>query len=83
MLRRDRTLRRGVGFLRDDRPVRVQADRLRLMLRQIGQQPLLRQQQRNLRVAEHEGDALFRIGRINRQIRAARFQNSDNADQHL
>ncbi len=53
------------------------------MLREIGSQFLLRQQHRNIRVLEHEGEALFGKGRIERDVGAAGFKDAEQADNHL
>ena len=50
---------------------------------QTGSQILLGDDNGDARVGEHEGEPLFREGRVERQIGAASLENAQNADDHL
>src|SRR5215212_3291990 len=51
--------------------------------RQLFDETLLRQQHLDSRVVDHERKTISRISRIERNKRAARFQNAENPNHHL
>ncbi len=78
-IRRARAVRRGDGG--ELGPVKTQEGRRGL--RQAALQRGGGQHHRRARVLEHEGQARPRVGRVERGIRAARFQDAEQGDQHL
>ena len=44
---------------------------------------LLREQERGVRVAEHEGQALLRIGRVERNVSSTAFEDTEQTHQHI
>ena len=74
----------GVGRFGADRgPVAVQAHHLAAVLRQVAAQALLRQQHGHLGVFHHVGDAVARVGRVQRHVGAAGLVDADQADDQL
>ncbi|MCY1283821.1 hypothetical protein D9M70_327080 [compost metagenome] len=74
-----RAVRLGVGVA----PVAVQAPDLGAALRQAIEQRLLGQQQRHLAVFQHEGEALGRVVRVQRQVGAAGLEDRQQGDGQL
>ncbi len=73
----------GGGVLRDRRPVAVDAKHASRVGRQLREQPLLRQQHRGARLLDHQGEALLRIARVERHVRASGLEDAEQADDHL
>ena len=70
-------------LLRNGRPVLLQTHRVRAMLRQALFESSLRQQHRRSRVGEHVCQSFGRVLRIQRHIRASRFQDPQQPHHHL
>ena len=79
------TARTDRGHSRGRSPIhlRVQEDQLAPVIRQARRQIPLRQEHGGLRVLEHEGQALCRVGRVQRHVRSARLEDPQQADHHL
>ncbi len=71
---------RVLGLVVGLRPVAVQAPHRRVARRQALEQRLLGEQQRHVAVLEHEGQAIGRVVRIERQIGAARLDDRQQSD---
>ena len=63
-------------------PFRVEAEDTRVAVRQIVEQPLLGEQDRDARVVEHEGEPLGGIGRVERHVGAARLEDGQEPHHH-
>ena len=79
---------RGVGNGRggialDRAPVGVEQHDVCVVWRQLLTQRLLRQQHGDVGVGQHVGEPLGRIGRIERQVSAARLEDAEQRDHHL
>jgi hypothetical protein len=60
----------------DARPISIYAHDLRSMCRQARSQTLFGDEDGSVAVVEHEGDALLRIGGVERQVGRARFEDA-------
>src|SRR5437868_12007043 len=67
---------------RNDFPIRIQADDFRAMRRQLRNKFLLRQQDRDIGVFDHQSETFFRKGWIKWDISAAGLQDTEQSDQH-
>jgi hypothetical protein len=82
MLRRDRSMRIAIVTVREHRSISVEADdRPRRV--DVAEMPLLSDEHRNGRVLEKEFESIRRIGRVERNVRSPRLQNSKNTDNHV
>src|SRR5713226_8249502 len=73
--------RRCRRVLRNLRPIGIEADGLRTVRGQAVDECSVRDQQRCTGILEHEGEALWWMARIERQIGAARFENAEEPDE--
>ena len=67
----------------DEPPVGVEPEEARTVLRQSIEEPRLGEQHGHARVLHHEGEPVFRIRRIERQVGAARLQDAEQPDDHV
>ena len=78
--------RRSNGRLRDDlagtRPVVVNADRPRMHRQRFAELGFDQQDVRS-RVGEHEGEALWRVVRVERQVGGAGLEDAEERDHHV
>ena len=81
--RSDRNFRIPFALFRNPFPILINENRPSVATRNIFRQTLLGKHESQLRVINHEADAIARIFGIERNICAARFQHAENSHQHL